>query len=140
ASGKKENIKPNKVAMTTKVIPVLTHPQSSMFQSLKNDSMRLVNTPMMLLMSREAINRKLSPNIIENEISRLIISFSHPFLGLAFTFQIVLMEFWMSTKMVVDVMTNVDIPMISPMFDLFSKEIFWMASCSNFVVSGPNIP
>src|SRR5690606_41722074 len=85
--------------------------------------MFLVIKPMTLLIISEAISRKLNPRIMEKEISLFIISFNHPFFGLAFTFHIVFMEFCMSTNTVVEVIIKVTTPMIIPTLDRLSIEI-----------------
>src|SRR5690606_33104460 len=74
ASGKKTKINPNNEAMTMNVSPEFTQLHNSIYQSLSSTSIRLVNTPIILLTINEAISKKLKPKIIEEEIRRLIIN------------------------------------------------------------------
>ena len=88
ASGRNEKIKPNSVTMTTKVIPVLTQSINVMGIKGKYCITKFVTAAITPLIIREAINKNPNAMMMENEIRRLMINFSHPFLGLGFTFHI----------------------------------------------------
>src|SRR5699024_2087755 len=124
ASGKKAYMPPNKVVITMNVMPVLIKDTKPRFRKSKYCSIYPVKAPSRGLSTREAINKKLKPKIIEKEMTLSIIIFNLPFFGLGLIRQISFKDFWISINMVVDVAIRVPIPMSIPILDLLSKEIF----------------
>ena len=72
---------------------------------------------------------------IEDESNLFLSSLSQPFLGFAFTFQIMLIESWISPNILVAPMNNVNIPITSANVDLSDNSIAlimsWICSAAD---------
>src|SRR5690606_16918566 len=115
ASGRKAKTQANKVAIIKNDTPVLIRLIICRLMfgiySLKKSPTLPINRPITLLRIRETIRRNPKPKIIEKERRRSIMIFNQPFLGLTLICQISLMEFCISTNIVVEEKTRTPIPM-----------------------------
>src|SRR5690606_7335344 len=114
ASGKKAKIQANKVVMMNKDTPVLMRSiicrlMLGIYSPKKSPTLPIKRL-MILLKTNETMSRNPSPIIIEKDSKRSITILSQPFFGLTLICQISLIEFCMSTKIVVDEKISVPIP------------------------------
>src|SRR5690606_4160557 len=114
ASGRTAKTQANKVVIMKNDMPVLMRliicRLTLVIYLLKNLSTFPNSIMITLLRIRETISRNPKPKIMEKDSKRSIIIFTQPFLGFTLICQISLMEFCISTNIVVEEKTKTPIP------------------------------